>query len=89
MAQQCTVATGQNRGKPAATPIDRPVAECVDAAMQEMESARLHPTPNRPHAQASSDQLSARDDAVLAASQRRQITLSLGELPPSIALTCL
>ena len=65
MAEQGALTTSKDGGKPLASLVDRRTAVCVDAAIQQMKTARFESPIDRAGTQPPGEQLAARYDTVL------------------------
>jgi hypothetical protein len=79
MAQQRTFAAGKHGRDPVGASAEPLVAEGVDATVQGVEASRFESPLDHATRQAGVEQLAARDYAVLAGCQRRQLPFTLGE----------
>jgi hypothetical protein len=79
MAQQGSLPAGENCSQPFSPRFDPPRVECVDAAVENVETPRLNSSIDGPQAQSTSDQLATRQDAVLATRQSPKLSFALRE----------
>jgi hypothetical protein len=69
MAQQRSISTCKDGSHPPPANADLWVADCVDLAMQSMQSTHLQAAPDRPNAQSKAEQLAPGNGSVLAISK--------------------